>query len=81
MRLCALPRPSPARLDGLRKGMQESADKIRKLEREFQWIASEKQFFGRAGTDYDFEANDVDKARIHDHSMHGRSMGGKPQAS
>lgn len=74
--MCTLVRPSPARLDGLRKGMQESADKIRKLEREYQWIASEKQFFGRAGTDYDFEGNDVDKASMRS-SMHAHSMGRK----
>ncbi|PRW61562.1 structural maintenance of chromosomes 2-1 isoform A [Chlorella sorokiniana] len=49
------------KLDTLRKGMQESAEKIRKLEREYQWIASEKQFFGRPGSDYDFEGNNVDE--------------------
>ena len=27
---------------------------------EFPWIATEKDFFGRPGSDYDFEARDVD---------------------
>lgn len=28
-----------------------------------QWIASEKQFFGRPGSDYDWEANNADEVR------------------
>ena len=27
---------------------------------EFPWIATEKDFFGRPGSDYDFEARDVE---------------------
>lgn len=33
-----------------------------------QWIASEKQFFGRPGSDYDFEGNNVDEASVHERS-------------
>ena len=29
---------------------------------EFPWIATEKEFFGKAGADYDFEAHDVQAA-------------------
>ena len=29
---------------------------------EFPWIATEKDFFGRPGSDYDFEAQDVPAA-------------------
>ena len=29
---------------------------------EFPWIATEKEFFGKAGSDYDFEAQDVPAA-------------------
>lgn len=50
------------RLDALRKGMAESADRCRKLEREYQWIPSEKAQFGRPGSDYDWEAHNADRA-------------------
>ena len=29
---------------------------------EFPWIATEKEFFGKPGSDYDFEAQDVEAA-------------------
>ena len=29
---------------------------------EFPWIATEKEFFGKPGSDYDFEAQDVQAA-------------------
>lgn len=35
----------------------------RKLEREYQWIPSEKAQFGKPGTDYDWTANDPDKVQ------------------
>lgn len=57
----SFPAFSSHRLDVLRKGMGESADRCRKLEREYQWIPSEKAHFGRPGSDYDWEANDADK--------------------
>ena len=34
-----------------------------KLLTENQWIATEKQLFGKGGTDYDFSARDPRKAR------------------
>lgn len=37
--------------------------KVDKLIEKHAWIASEKQLFGRAGSDYDFEACDTVKAR------------------
>ncbi|PSC74142.1 structural maintenance of chromosomes 2-1-like [Micractinium conductrix] len=50
------------KLDGLRKGMADSADRCRRLEREHQWIPSEKPQFGKAGTGYDWAARDADEA-------------------
>ena len=32
------------------------------LLQEFPWIATEKEFFGKPGSDYDFEAQDVQAA-------------------
>lgn len=37
-----------------------SADACAVMLQEFPWIATEKDFFGRPGSDYDFEARDVD---------------------
>lgn len=36
--------------------------KVEKLLEKHAWIASEKQLFGRAGSDYDFESRDPRKA-------------------
>ena len=47
----------------MRKAMGEAGDRLRKLEREYPWIQSEKVHFGRQGSDYDWQANDPDKAR------------------
>lgn len=37
--------------------------RVEKLLEKHAWIASEKQLFGRSGTDYDFESRDPIKAR------------------
>ena len=37
--------------------------KVEKLIEKYAWIASEKQLFGRSGTDYDFACRDPNKAR------------------
>lgn len=37
--------------------------KVEKLLEKHSWIASEKQLFGRNGTDYDFSSRDPRKAR------------------
>lgn len=37
--------------------------KVDKLFEKHSWIASEKQLFGRSGTDYDFSSRDPHKAR------------------
>lgn len=36
--------------------------KVEKLIEKHSWIASEKQLFGRAGSDYDFASRDPHKA-------------------
>lgn len=37
--------------------------KVEKLLEKHAWIASEKQLFGKAGSDYDFGSRDPQKAR------------------
>ena len=66
-----LPCPPSCRLDALRKGMADCVDHCRKLERDYQWIPSERAQFGRPGSDYDWEANDPEKASGHWHWVAG----------
>lgn len=42
---------------------KDCSTKVDKLIEKHAWIASEKQLFGRSGTDYDFESRDPYKAR------------------
>lgn len=37
--------------------------KVQKMIEKYAWIASEKQLFGKSGTDYDFSSNDPYKAK------------------
>ncbi len=46
------------RLESLRKGIADAADRVAGLEREYPWIPSEAPQFGRPGGDYDWAAND-----------------------
>lgn len=42
---------------------KDCSTKVDKLIEKHAWIASEKQLFGRSGTDYDFSSCDPFKAR------------------
>ena len=42
---------------------KDCSTKVDKLIEKHAWIASEKQLFGRNGTDYDFASRDPRKAR------------------
>ncbi|CAA0834568.1 Structural maintenance of chromosomes protein 2-1 [Striga hermonthica] len=42
---------------------KDCSSKVEKLIEKHAWIASEKQLFGRAGSDYDFNSRDTQKAR------------------
>ncbi|XAR71817.1 hypothetical protein NMG60_11018249 [Bertholletia excelsa] len=42
---------------------KDCSSKVEKLMEKHAWITSEKQLFGRSGTDYDFESRDPRKAR------------------
>jgi structural maintenance of chromosome 2 len=41
----------------LQKDDQEAHKIVARMEQQYTWIEKEKQFFGKAGTDFDFEAN------------------------
>ncbi|KAL6776822.1 SMC2 [Auxenochlorella protothecoides x Auxenochlorella symbiontica] len=51
-----------ARIDADKKRMGESGDLQQRLEKEYPWIPSEREHFGRPGTDYDFAARDPEEA-------------------
>ncbi|EFJ04936.1 hypothetical protein SELMODRAFT_137981 [Selaginella moellendorffii] len=42
---------------------RNSADTLQKLRKDHKWIDTEKQFFGKPGTDYDFSSRDPKSAR------------------
>lgn len=42
---------------------KDCSTKVEKLIEKHAWIASEKQLFGRSGTDYDFASRNPKKAR------------------
>lgn len=50
------------RLARAEKDIREGAEHARRLAAEYPWVASERQFFGRAGGDYDWGARDADAA-------------------
>ncbi|KAL3152149.1 Structural maintenance of chromosomes protein 2-2 [Trebouxia sp. C0010 RCD-2024] len=46
----------------MQKDIMEAEDHCKRLQKEFPWIATEQEFFGKPGSDYDFEAQDVQAA-------------------
>lgn len=42
---------------------KDCSSKVEKLIEKHAWIVSEKQLFGRSGTDYDFACHDPSKVR------------------
>ena len=50
------------RLARAEKDIREGAEHARRLAAEYPWVASERQFFGRPGGDYDWGARDTEAA-------------------
>ncbi|CDH59686.1 condensin subunit [Lichtheimia corymbifera JMRC:FSU:9682] len=50
-------------IDRQNREHQNSRDAIANLEREHEWIADQKQFFGQAGSSFDFASMNVTEAR------------------
>jgi len=48
-------------LETLRKGAHDAVDRCRTLARDYPWISSEREHFGKPGSDYDWVANDAEK--------------------
>ncbi len=47
----------------LEKDQKDCAETVSKLREKHGWIASEKQLFGKPGTDYDFAGRDAQAAQ------------------
>ncbi|CAI9295758.1 unnamed protein product [Lactuca saligna] len=54
---------------------KECSSKVDRLIEKNSWINSEKQLFGRSGSDYDFTARDPHKAREHFESLQAEQAG------
>lgn len=51
------------KMDRFKKDGQEAGDVIKQLEKKNPWIETEKQFFGQAGTDFDFDKLNLNSAK------------------
>ncbi|RZS06113.1 hypothetical protein BHM03_00036719 [Ensete ventricosum] len=54
---------------------KEFSLKVNKLLEKHGWIATEKQLFGKSGTDYDFSAHDPSKSREELEKMQAQQSG------
>lgn len=54
---------------------KECSSKVDRLIEKNSWINSEKQLFGRSGSDYDFTSRDPHKAREHFESLQAEQAG------
>jgi len=61
----------------LQKDDQEAHKVVARMEQQHPWIEKERHFFGKAGTDFDFEANKYPehKARLDEMSAKQKSLG------
>merc|ERR1719378_923440 len=51
------------KLQQLEKEDKEAGGTVERMEQEYPWIATDRQHFGKKGTDYDFEANDYQQCK------------------
>merc|ERR1712127_1154459 len=65
------------KIQQLQKDDKEAGAVVLRLEKQHPWIEKEKHFFGKAGTDFDFEANSYpeSKARLDDLNGQQKSLG------
>ncbi|EGU84301.1 hypothetical protein FOXB_05258 [Fusarium oxysporum f. sp. conglutinans Fo5176] len=59
------------------KEQQGAAEKVARLEKEFDWIADEKDKFGRSGTPYDFKNHNIGECKSTLHNLTERFQGMK----
>ncbi|QPC78445.1 hypothetical protein HYE68_009197 [Fusarium pseudograminearum] len=64
-------------LEKFNKEQQGAAEKVARLEREFDWIADEKDNFGRSGTPYDFKDHNIGECKATLHNLTERFQGMK----
>ncbi|KAM5387867.1 hypothetical protein ACJA88_001127 [Fusarium oxysporum] len=63
--------------DTFHKEQQGAAEKVARLEKEFDWIADEKDKFGRSGTPYDFKNHNIGECKSTLHNLTERFQGMK----
>jgi len=65
------------KIQQLQKDDKEAGAVVLRLEKQHPWIEKEKHFFGKAGTDFDFEANSYpdNKARLEQLSSQQKTLG------
>lgn len=65
------------KIQQLQKDDKESSVVVSRLEKQYVWIEKEKAFFGKKGTDFDFEANSYqdNKKRLDDLSSQQKTLG------
>merc|ERR1711957_847338 len=61
----------------LQKDDQEAHKVVARMEQQHPWIEKERHFFGKAGTDFDFEANSYpdNKTRLDEMNAQQKSLG------
>ncbi|WZH41094.1 RecF/RecN/SMC [Fusarium acuminatum] len=59
------------------KEQQGAAEKVARLEKEFDWISDEKDNFGRSGTPYDFKNHNIGECKSTLHNLTERFQGMK----
>jgi len=61
----------------LQKDDQEAHKVVARMEQQYPWIEKERHFFGKAGTDFDFEANSYpqNKGRLDELNAQQKSLG------
>ncbi|KAH7189457.1 RecF/RecN/SMC [Fusarium flagelliforme] len=64
-------------LEKFHKEQQGAAEKVARLEKEFDWIAEEKDKFGRSGTPYDFKDHNIGECKSTLHNLTERFQGMK----
>lgn len=64
-------------IDKFDKEQQQAAEEVKKLEARHEWIASEKDKFGRQGTPYDFHSQNIRECRATHRNLTERFQGMK----
>ncbi|KAL7276940.1 Structural maintenance of chromosomes protein 2 [Rhizina undulata] len=64
-------------LERFHKEQQTASEQVTRMEKEFEWIEDEKDNFGRPGTPYDFNGQNINECRTSLRNLTERSQGMK----